>query len=1537
VSKLRIKSPDPLSLFNDLVSEERVLKLPIVRKQRHEDSGEELFGTPEDAYIEPGDVEFDASPHDLIRRLRRIHDNARTTVEERGVTTLYVTFGALHWKDQFLGDSVSPLCMVPAQLVSKGPDAPLRLSVSDEEVQLNPALVLYLRERHRINFPELPDELEKNLLIDFFQRATRATSEEHWKVSEEVWMSTFAFESLVIYQDLTTMADAATRHPIIIRLAGASAAADVSLALGEDLDEAQDRGIAPVPILPADSTQLEALTYGAAGCHLVIHGPPGTGKSQTITNFIAHALGQNKKILFVSAKMAALTVVYDRLAKIGLGQFCLEAHSTKAGKAKIIDELRRTLNADPCGDSGSLSEELQSLIRVRQVLNKYVRELHQKWQPFDISIYQAIGKLSKLSETPEVRARLPWPDPLSVGRQDLEKVLDAISELQSMASLFDARHAHPWCGFAATDIGVTQQEYVELLLRSLSQNGNRILNNSSSLAPILGEFALWSYSALEEFRTALESLAEADSLPADWKGESANNLERLATLCKTAEPLLSEFSKLEGEYHAFCSLPLRGAQELFSALNVRFQSWPRRIRPSYFRWKSFLRRHLKEGVKLEYDALLRYQFVVERLVELGTWLDRNHLVLDTKVGPTWTKDPRNLTRAAARFRSAALLQQAITTTGVTPLGKIETISPEVTKAITEILAELPSRNSYWKDLLRTVTNYWPDGIVEGSKVEDMPIVVWLPRVQDLLQNMGRLREWMLLNRVVKKCQGFGLQPFLDELSNIGGASLARRICEKRYYRLWVNAAICKCEHLSNFEGTRRQDLIEQFRVLDERVRKLALMRTQAAASETARRVRTAQDTPTQNSEVGTLRRELQKRKRIKPLRKLFAEMPNVLQALKPCMLMSPLSVSTFLKPGTIHFDVVVFDEASQLPTAEAVASILRADRVIVAGDANQLPPSSFFDASLLTDDNDTEEEEGQAAPEILESLLDDCVASVPMFQESELRWHYRSRDERLIKFSNYYFYDNRLITFPSACSDGGGQGVKLVHVAEGVWDKGKSRTNRAEARCVAKLVIDHFDKYADRSLGVVAMNIAQREAIEDAISEELRNRPDLESFFDKSKDAYFFVKSLENVQGDERDTMIISIGYGKDPNGALSLNFVPLNMDGGWRRFNVLVTRAKWQIVLVTSMRSYELHGVNPHNRGALALKNYIEYAERGAVFSADPATRTEAETNDFEDCVREALRERGLVVDEQVGASQFRIDLAIRDRRDSSRYVLGIECDGATYHGSRTARDRDLLRQHILERMGWKIHRVWSTEWFHEPQKALASILRSLEQAEAGPVEQLVEAPSGPMMRGADHSPYVESFGPVPLGQGTRRYAEGTPYTKCRLDRRQGDRNLLLRNGYVRLLTEDVAAIVVTESPIHEELLMERLKELHGVGRAGSRVQENIRVATNNAILYKHIERRGRSTFLWMAESTLATFRTPGDGVKRPLEWIAAEEIELAVLHLVEDQFGVSRDYLPQAVARIFGIERLRGEGADIIRDITDDLVQRGLLRVSGHQLHLA
>jgi len=454
----------------------------------------------------------------------------------------------------------------------------------------------------------------------------------------------------------------------------------------------------------------------------------------------------------------------------------------------------------------------------------------------------------------------------------------------------------------------------------------------------------------------------------------------------------------------------------------------------------------------------------------------------------------------------------------------------------------------------------------------------------------------------------------------------------------------------------------------------------------------------------------------------------------------------------------------------------------------------------------------------------------------------------------------------------------------------------------------------------------------------MQYRPDLTPLLDRNRIEAVFIKSLENVQGDERDTIIISVGYGKSPTGALSFNFGPLNQEGGWRRLNVLVTRARWQTILVTSMRSHELDGVNPNNRGAMALRNFIAYAERGCELPPEPTTVTSGETNDFEDAVAEALNERGLNVDQQVGASEYRIDLAIRDVRDANRYVLGVECDGATYHGARTARDRDLLRQGVLHDLGWRLHRIWSTDWFRDREKALAGVLDSLKRALDAPVEESVLGGAKVSHSVASASPNAEQA----LKSGTpsakaapapRRYQAGRAYTKYQ---EKGSRDLLLDSDRVPELACQIVAIVRREEPMHKELLIERLKEVNDIGRVGTNVQANI----DRAI---EIEERARTLqrisgdFLMIPGSQLKTFRASGDSDHRPLGLVSPEEIALAVLYLVEDQFGYQREVIPRAVAGLFGFERAPIGTAEIVGTVVDDLVEKGKLTVSGHQVYLA
>lgn len=1535
VAKFQVIAPDMNALFSTFVIDEKQLRMPLVRKRNKQ--SEQILLIPSDDesefVIEPGDITLDAKPIELIRRLRRIHNNARTTIEERGVTTLYLTFGALRWNDDLFGESVSPLWMVPCEFESKGPDAPLRLCMADEDAQINPALEYYLRERHKIDLPELPDDPVQQSLMTLLQHIRCTVGAQSWKVTEEVWLSTFSFESLVIYRDLHALVDVAIKHPVVGALSRATQLMGKSEALPHELDTLPTPTTVPIPVLPTDSSQLEALTLTSLGHHVVVHGPPGTGKSQTIANLIANALGKNKKVLFVSAKMAALNVVHERIKELGLQRFCLEAHSTKAGKQKIIDELRRTLEAETSHDGDALDRELHALLSVRDELNTYARELHATLQPLGLSVFRANAHLTHLEDVSDVRGALPWPNPLDASQNDFEQCIHALEEIAANAEVFDQRATHPWKGFSPRQFGLVEQESLEVSLRAVADLYQKISPPAEQLEGLIPGARSLSISKWILFRTVLAAVAETERLPKDWWRHNEETLANLAKTFANAAEQRRGLDSLLSEIHGAIDRPLKDVVNLLSPISDLYGTWQAFFKPSHWKWRKQVKSSLCKGIQFEREWVKSLYEKCRLASEMERWFDEQRTRIDSYLDTSVASSPTIFKDLSLSFTVAGLCKQALTAAGKEAV-PILSLSAELRSSAEKLLLLIPSSDTSLPASVQRIDNDWPHGFIQDSLASKSPQPEVASHAISLLSSMKQVREWVLLDRALKRCAACGLPTFLDSFGTVS-ASNAHRIFERRFLNLWISGAMDRSQMLAGFTEAKGRNLMNKYRALDESVRRLAIARVHMIASSASTRVRAAEIIPESASEIGILRRELQKRKRIKPLRKLFAEIPHVLQTLKPCLLMSPISVSTYLKPDVFHFDLVVFDEASQLPTAEAIPSILRASQVVVAGDPKQLPPTSFFESSLIPEEEEDDEDDdldGGQAP--LESLLDDCIAIVPVFHESYLRWHYRSRDERLIKFSNHFFYDNKLITFPAANPGVAGQGVRFKYVSDGIYDRGRSRINRIESRIVARLALEHFEHYPERSLGIVALNLSQKEAIDDAIAEALLSRPDLVTFFDKGRPDGVFVKSLENVQGDERDTMIISVGYGRDHAGGLSMNFGPINTDGGWRRLNVMITRAKWECILVSSLRAQDLSGVNPNNRGAVSLRSFLEFAARSGDLLPEDAVQTNAETNEFEESVRAAILDRGFKVDMQVGASNYRIDLAVRDHRDERRYLLGIECDGVAYHSSRTARDRDLLRQLVLQRMGWRIHRVWSTEWFHDRERAVAGILRSIEQAQQAPVERPVYAPP------PDPNPITMvslqlSGKAKPEGEDTRLHKPGVPYLLFNPSQTLS-RDSLLKESCCNELSNTIIDLVNTEGPIHHDFLVKRLKEIHCVAKAGSNVQSNIKQALRFAENKHAIIHNAKPSFYCSPDGQIKSFRLPTETVRRPIEYIAPSELSLAVLYFVEDQFGVVEEYLPTAIARLFGIERLGGESADIIRHVIKELVSEGSLRRNGMQVHL-
>ncbi|MDP2316243.1 MAG: AAA domain-containing protein, partial [Pseudomonadota bacterium] len=595
--------------------------------------------------------------------------------------------------------------------------------------------------------------------------------------------------------------------------------------------------------------------------------------------------------------------------------------------------------------------------------------------------------------------------------------------------------------------------------------------------------------------------------------------------------------------------------------------------------------------------------------------------------------------------------------------------------------------------------------------------------------MPRFRAWCRYNAACAEVESLGLAPIVaaHRAATVPAAALSDG-AERAVLSRWVAAVRDAEPALRGFDGAEQDRRVARFRVLDRA--HIDLARTRVLAYLDGRRPvtgRVASDT----SETGILARETRKQRAHKPVRKLLAEIPELLARLKPCLLMSPLSIAQYLPATGRRFDLVVFDEASQISTHDAIGAIARGNQVVIVGDSRQLPPTTFFskgtaDEEPLPDENDVVE---------LESILEEALAA--RLPQQMLGWHYRSRHEALIDFSNRHYYEGRLNVFPAAHGRSGGAGeapgahlgVRWVHVPTGVYEKGKTRTNRAEAQALVAWLVDELRHTAPgaRSYGVVTFSVPQQTLISDLLDAARAAHPAIEPHFADGTLEPVFVKNLENVQGDERDVILFSICYGPDEAGRVWMNFGPLNRTGGERRLNVAVTRARRALRVFSTLTADQIDLSKTTAVGAHHLKAFLQYvAQHGAADGGPPAHREDF-ASPFERGVYEALVARGYKVDCQVGCGGYRVDLAVAHPDRPGVYAIGVECDGTTYHAAPTARDRDRLRAEVLVGLGWRLHRVWSSDWWFDRAKETAKLLAAVEGAiRAGAVEAAGVAGAG-------------------------------------------------------------------------------------------------------------------------------------------------------------------------------------------------------------------
>ncbi|MBC8299812.1 MAG: hypothetical protein H8E55_29035, partial [Pelagibacterales bacterium] len=713
------------------------------------------------------------------------------------------------------------------------------------------------------------------------------------------------------------------------------------------------------------------------------------------------------------------------------------------------------------------------------------------------------------------------------------------------------------------------------------------------------------------------------------------------------------------------------------------------------------------------------------------------------------------------------------------------------------------------------------------------LLTCLKRWEDGIDN---LVDWVRYRRAYEKCESVGIGKYVDEEleKSDDTSSILDKYKKKYFYGIFENL---KQKHpiLKDFESLIQEKLVSEFKELDKNHIQLSKYRIQKILRENR------PDTNYQGTtagELGTIQKQMRLKRGHMALRKLFNRASNVMQKINPCFMMSPMSVSQYLDPDKLSFDLVVFDEASQIKPEHSIGSIIRGKQLIVVGDEKQLPPTSFFSKELETDDDDEV---------TLPSILDECL-TLSCFNESHLRWHYRSRDESLIQFSNLKFYNNKLYTFPSQSRTSDHTGIQFNYIEDSVYDRGGKQTNRQEADAIVDSLFEHFDTNPQLSIGIVALSSNQRRLISDILYERVYNNPKYDKFVNNSTlEEPLFIKNLETVQGDERDIIYISIGYGKDENGRLYMNFGPLNKDGGERRLNVLITRAKRKIVVFSSIKGSDFNLTQSSGVGITRLKEYLEFAESSGTKDLRSAHDISGELdmdNPFETSVAEQLTQANIKFIPQVGQSGYKIDFGIIDPSDSSKFILALECDGATYHSSHTARDRDRLRQSVLEGLGWNFHRVWSTDWFQNPAREMQRLKESIQNAKSGNTK-------------VDVSKNKIEFDDIEIISKNISEIQIIDYKKVHIDHfSMMDQEHFYQLGdsrsteNIEYFNNIILSILKIESPMHKDELSLRVIEHFDMRTVGSRIRKIM--ATKTSRLKAHKKIITKSDFIYQIDQEI-------------------------------------------------------------------------------------
>ena len=1223
-----------------------------------------------------GVVRVFADAKSLAEVALRLMRKNKEADEESGAKILYLAFGFLRYIDkEDRQPRYAPLVLAPAAIRRAKGNEDFSVALSEKEYFVNSTLLEYLKQEFNIDVRGLGGDVSA-LKISEISAMVRAETAgmKGWDVVDDVYLATFSFQRYLMWNDIRKRFSELKKNTLV------SALLNNRMERKEGAGSEEDSG-APTETLvplPADSSQYSAIALSQTGTSFVLHGPPGTGKSQTISNIIANALNDGKRVLFVAEKKAALDVVKKRLDSIGIGDFCLELHSNKADKAEVVKNIEHTLSLPKEGEDAGYFERAEEIVSLREHLKQPMLALHKK-RRLGVSVYQAILYYLQNKNSPDI--------------MDIESSFyDSLTEKK----LADCKNMILSAAAAAKECGgVYNSPFENVNLTEYSQ-----------------ELRDTVYCSCEVVMTEIRHLKSYLGLLLEFYRQKVSTLtqKKLTMMSRISENLSS------GIYDKYFAGVDEGEFFLFYNANRRLDDCLKYYHKSF---KTLV------DVDKEYEELKKF-------CEAGG---------DYRLSRIATNAVKKLSRAATgKFAEEDIpkyLQTLVEIYGAmkricgnTNLSKQFTDRGGniIFRRRTEFLADLYELHALAS---KVFLDYNPDAfngmcvraacgytqpVLRGylkavesfasaqeqflavtnadvNKIREEDVLdYYASKAGALIDNIDMLSNWCMYKKTSEELAKAGLNFITDALESgrLRGENVLSGF-EKNVYKNFLEINIPADPYLSSMTVGTLEDTIEKFRLAWEDFSRLSREKIRANLLS---RLPSPDGEDSLAVEISTFTRLSKSNLRGTGLRGLFTEIPTLMGRVAPCMLMSPITVAQYLQPTADLFDLVIFDEASQMNTAEAIGSISRAKSAIVVGDPKQLPPTAFFHNAYVDEENLENED--------LESVLDDCLAlGMP---ERHLLWHYRSKHESLIAFSNIMYYDNRLCTFPSP--DSLESRVKLVPV-DGCYDRGFTKRNRKEAEALVAEVIRRLsDPILSRSsIGVVTFSSAQMEYIDRLLTKEIASKKLESAAYDREEPLY--VKNLENVQGDERDVILFSVCYGPDQSGKVSLNFGPLNQSGGWRRLNVAVSRAREEMLVFSTMTSAMIDLSKTSSKGVAGLKAFLEFAEKGKTTLAVKSAFVKGGAG-IGKFIAADLSGYGYECRCDVGASDFKIDVAVIDPKNKHRFLLAIVCDGDEKF---SVKDRNILQVQTLKRGNWNVMRVYTVNYYNNPKREIKRIKDMLDK----------------------------------------------------------------------------------------------------------------------------------------------------------------------------------------------------------------------------------